>query len=129
MRASHELQKQAFISTLANKLIIESSNPDKKGNLRAGPVDLAREYDASFFTFLYKALLDGLKPSVGYDKKTEGKVDKAIVKVNNTVTKVDSLVSKIHKFKEARKARREDRKKERQAKKDSIKQANENNGN
>jgi hypothetical protein len=115
-----ELQKQGFISTLANNLIIDKSNPDKKGNLRPGPIDLVREPDVSFFSFLYKALLDGLKPSVGYDKKTENKVAATIVKVSTTVAKVDTLLNRFNKFKEARKARRAERKKERQAKKDSL---------
>jgi len=123
-----ELQKQGFISTLANNLIIDRNNPDKNGSLRPGPVDLKRPPDVSFFSFLYKALLDGIKPSVGYDKKTEGKVARAIVKVTTTVTKVDSLISRFNKFKDARKARRAARKKERQAKKDSLNKLKESKG-
>ncbi len=124
-----ELQKQGFISTLANNLIIKSNNPDNTGKLRPGPIDLERDPDVSFFSFLYKALLDGLKPSVGYDKKKEGQVAKAIVKVNTTVAKVDTLMSRFNKFKEARKVRREERKKQRQAKKDSLNKTGENKGN
>jgi len=124
-----ELQKQGLLSTLANNLIIDKNNPDNKGNLRPGPIDLVREPDVSFFSFLYKALLDGLKPSVGYDKKTEGKVAKAIVKVSTTVAKVDTLMSRFNKFKEARKARREERKMKRQAKKDSLNKTSESKGN
>jgi hypothetical protein len=116
-----ELQKQGFISALANNLIIESNNPDKKGVLRPGPIDLQREPDVSFFSFLYKALLDGIKPSVGFDKKTETDVNTAIVKVSN-------LVNKINEFKEKRKARREEHKKERQAKRDSLNKVKENKG-
>jgi hypothetical protein len=111
-----ELQTQGFISKLANTLIIEDANPDKKGNFRPGPIDLKREEHTSFFSFLYKALLDGLKPSVGYDKKTENKVDKAIVKVN-------SLVDKFKVFEANRKEKRAERKKarkERKMQKDST---------
>jgi len=108
-----ELQKQGLISALANNLILESNNPDKKGVFRSGPVDLKREPDLSFFSFLYKALLDGIKPSVGYDKKTETKVNVAIVKVSN-------LLNTIKTFQQDRKQRREERKKERQAKRDSL---------
>ncbi len=111
-----ELQKQGLISMLANNLIIQSNNPGKNGVLRPGPIDLKREPTTSFFSFLYKGLLDGLKPSVGFDKKTETKLDTAIVKVS-------TLVDKFNKFKEDRKTRREERKKQRQAKKDSIKQS------
>lgn len=97
------LKTQGFISTIANSLIIENSNPDKKGNFRPGPISLSREPTTSFFSFLYKGLLTGLKPSVGFDAKTEGKVNKVIEKVG-------SLVDKFNKFKENRKLRREERK-------------------
>jgi hypothetical protein len=111
-----ELQKQGLISILANNLIIQSNNPGKNGMLRPGPIDLKREPATSFFSFLYKGLLDGIKPSVGFDKKTETKLDTAIVKVSN-------LVDKFNKFKENRKQKREERKEKRQAKRDSIKQS------
>ncbi|CAN5492062.1 hypothetical protein BH09BAC6_BH09BAC6_22930 [soil metagenome] len=110
-----ELQKQGFISLLANKLILDASNPGKDGILRPGPIDLKREPTVSFFSFLYKGLLDGLKPSVGYDKKTEGKVNKAIVKVGN-------LLDKFNQFKEDRKKRKEERKLKRQAAKEAKEQ-------
>ncbi|HEY2583652.1 MAG TPA: hypothetical protein VGI43_17715 [Mucilaginibacter sp.] len=85
-----ELQKQGFISLLANNLIIENSNPNKKGVFRPGPIDLKRDSTVSFFSFLYKGLLDGLKPSVGYSKKTENRI-------NNTVQKVSKLFDKLKK--------------------------------
>jgi hypothetical protein len=100
---------------LANKLILDASNPGKDGILRPGPIDLKREPTVSFFSFLYKGLLDGLKPSVGYDKKTEGKVNKAIVKVGN-------LLDKFNQFKEDRKKRKEERKLKRQAAKEAKEQ-------
>lgn len=107
------LQKQGFISKIANALIIENANPDKNGKLRPGPINLKREPTVSFFSFLYKGLLDGLKPSVGFDKKTEGKVDKVVAKVG-------ILVDKFNEFKANRKQRKAERQARRQAKKDSI---------
>nr|WP_183564517.1 hypothetical protein [Mucilaginibacter sp. SP1R1]MBB6151260.1 hypothetical protein [Mucilaginibacter sp. SP1R1] len=104
------LQKQGLISMLANDLVIEDNNPDKKGVFRPGPINLPRDPKVSFFSFLYKGLLDGLKPSVGFDKKTENKV-------NNAVTKVGNLLDKFSKFKADRKQKREERKKEKEAKK------------
>ncbi|HEY4326317.1 MAG TPA: hypothetical protein VGN20_20190 [Mucilaginibacter sp.] len=85
-----ELQKLGFISMLANDLIIEDNNPNKKGAFRPGPIDLKRDSTVSFFSFLYKGLLDGLKPSVGYNKKTE-------IKINNTLEKVTKLFDKLKK--------------------------------
>ncbi|MBC7400316.1 MAG: hypothetical protein H7289_10245 [Mucilaginibacter sp.] len=107
-----QLQTQGFISKIANSLIIENDNP-KKGVFRPGPIDLQREPTTSFFSFLYKGLLDGLKPSVGFDKKTEGKV-------NKVVAKVSTLVDKFNQFKTDRKQRKLERQARRQAKKDSI---------
>jgi len=104
------LQKQGFISTLANELIINDSNPDRKGHFHTGPISLKRDPDVSFFSFLYKALLNGLKPSVGYDEKTENKVNKAI-------TKVTGIINTFKEFKEKRKERREERRKKREEKK------------
>jgi hypothetical protein len=80
---------------------------------RPGPIDLQREPTTSFFSFLYKGLLDGLKPSVGFDKKTEGKV-------NKVVAKLSTLIDKFNEFKEKRKQRKLERQTRRQAKKDSI---------
>ncbi|MDR3694521.1 hypothetical protein [Mucilaginibacter sp.] len=117
-----ELQKQGFFSALANNLILEKNNPGKDSVLRPGPIDLEREPDISFFSFLYKALLDGLKPSVGYDKKTESQV-------NTTIVKVSNLVNTIKEFKEKRKERRAARKMARQAKRDSLNKIKENKGN
>lgn len=104
------LQKQGLISTLANELIINDSNPDRKGHFHPGPISLKRDPDVSFFSFLYKALLDGLKPSVGYDEKTENKVNKAI-------TKVTGIINTFKEFKEKRKERRDERRKKREEKK------------
>ena len=106
------LQTQGFISKLANTLIIEDENPDKKGIFRPGPIDIKRDPRVSFFSFLYKALLDGLKPSVGFDKKTEGKVNKAIGKVTN-------LVDKFKAYKANRQIKKEERQQAREAKKEA----------
>jgi len=122
VQGKSDLQKQGFISSLANTLIIEDNNPDKKGVFRPGPIDVKRDSTTSFFSFLYKALLEGLKPSVGFDKKTESTVTKA-------VTKVSTLVDKFNKASDDRKKKREERKKEKQAKKDSINRSKQNQGN
>ncbi|BAU56129.1 hypothetical protein [Mucilaginibacter gotjawali] len=122
VEGKNELQKLGFFSALANNLILEQNNPGKDSVLRPGPIDLKREPDVSFFSFLYKALLDGLKPSVGYDKKTESQV-------NTTIVKVSNLVNTIKEFKEKRKERRAARKMARQAKRDSLNKIKENKGN
>ncbi len=116
------LQNQGLVSLLANKFVIEPNNPGKNGIFRPGPIDLKREPTVSFFSFLYKGLLDGVKPSVGFDKKKETKVAAAVVKVNKLINKANTLVDKFKEFKENRKEKRELRR----AKKDSIKKAKQN---
>jgi hypothetical protein len=113
------LHKQGLVSYIANKFVIEPNNPGKNGILRPGPVDLKREATMSFFTFLYKGLLDGVKPSVGFNKKKENTVQVASEKVDILINKANTLVDKFKKFKEDRKERRELRR----AKRDSIKKA------
>jgi hypothetical protein len=105
-----DLQAQGLISTVANSLIIENSNPDRKGNFRPGPINLKRDPTTSFFSFLYKGLLDGLKPSVGFDAKTEGTITKV-------AEKVGSVIESFNKFKENRKLRREERKRKKEEEK------------
>jgi hypothetical protein len=113
VEGTNQLKTQGFISKVANSLIIANDNPDKKGNFRPGPINLKRDPTVSFFSFLYKGLLDGLKPSVGFSKKTEGTV-------NKIVTKVTTLVEKFNQFKENRRKRKLERQARRQAEKDSI---------
>jgi len=116
------LVKQGLISKIANTLIIDDDNPDKKGNFRPGPINLKREPTWSFFSFLYKGLLDGLKPSVGFTKQTENNVNKAVIKVNDAVNKAGGLINKFNKFKDDRKKRREEKKHEKELKKQQEEQ-------
>lgn len=115
------LVKQGFISKIANALIIENDNPDKKGNFRPGPINLNREPTVSFFSFLYKALLDGIKPSVGFSKKTENNI-------NTAVTQIGGLLDKFDKFKATRKQKREAKKKEEEMKKQQEQQTKKDKG-
>jgi hypothetical protein len=108
VKGVNTLQKQGFISKLANTLIIKDSNPDKGGNFRPGPVNFRRDPSLSFFSFLYKCLLDGIKPSVGYSKNMEGDV-------NDALATGDALSAKNNRDKQERKEKRQ---KEKQVKKE-----------
>jgi len=101
-----ELQRQGLISTIANSIIIEDSNPDRKGRFRPGPISLVREPTVSFFSFLYKCLLDGLKPSVGFDEKTENKVANTVKKVTGLISDFKQLKENYRKKREAKKAQK-----------------------
>ncbi|PJJ83822.1 hypothetical protein [Mucilaginibacter auburnensis] len=103
-------ENQGLLSTVANSLIIENDNPDSKGVFRPGPVNMGREPTVSFFSFLYKGLLEGIKPSIGLDKKTEGSIQKV-------AEKVSSVLDQFKKFKENRKLRREERRRKKEQEK------------
>lgn len=108
-----KLQKQGFVSSVAN-MVLPTSNPDKKGHFLPGPVNYRREPTASFFNFLWKALFDGLKPSVGFTDEKEQKL-------NNTVKKVEEVKTGFNEAKSSIKQALEERRKER-AKKRAEKQ-------
>lgn len=122
VEGQRKLQTQGLISKIANSLIIENDNPDKKGKFRPGPINLKREPTVAFFSFLYQGLLDGLKPSVGFTAKTENTV-------NKVVEKVGGIIDKFNKFKENRKLRKEERQKKRQAEKEAEEKVKKEQGN
>ncbi|RYZ98601.1 MAG: Rieske (2Fe-2S) protein [Sphingobacteriaceae bacterium] len=119
-----ELQKQGLISKVANTFFLDHDNPDSKGNFRPGPISLARDPKLSFFSFLYKALLDGLKPSVGFDEKTENQVNKTVATVSKLVKKINNI-SIFKKDTPAEKAAKEKEKAQKKKEKEAEKAAEE----
>ncbi len=86
---SNELEKRDLISAIANSLVINNDNPDKKGELRIGKTTAERINSASFFNLMWKSVFAGLKESVGFtlgspdtqqtkplDKKTQRKLER-----------------------------------------------------
>ncbi|MBE7176612.1 MAG: hypothetical protein INR69_09425 [Mucilaginibacter polytrichastri] len=117
-RDGTELAKQSFVSRVANA-VLPSANPDSKGNFLSGPVSYRREPTASFFNFLWKAIFDGLKPSVGFTKEREQKLNNTVEKVGDVVTGFgeakSSLTDALRERREARRKQREARKAEKEA--------------
>lgn len=74
VKGKDRLVKQGLISFLANALIIRSDNPDANGLLVTAPVELKRAESASFFSFVWKALLQGVKYSVGLTPQKEKEI-------------------------------------------------------
>lgn len=101
-----KLSKQGFISTLANTLVIQTNNPKQNGAFTAGPINYQRAPTTSFFNFMWKGLLDGIKPSVGFDKRTE-------TNITDVATGVNSLLDVLKERKKKNKIKREERRKER----------------
>jgi hypothetical protein len=106
-----ELSKQGFISKLANVLVIRSDNPKSNGEFIAGNVNYMKAPETSFFSYLWKGILDGVKPSVGFDKRTEKGITDA-------VSEVGSLIDLLKERKEKNKIKREQRKNEREQKRE-----------
>ncbi|MGV8877504.1 MAG: hypothetical protein ACOH2A_00600 [Sphingobacteriaceae bacterium] len=104
-----KLEKQSLISTLANTLVIRTNNPKNNGEFVSGSINYRRVPTASFFNFLWKGLLDGIKPSVGFDKRTENNI-------TDVVTGASELLSDYKEMKRKNKIKRNERRKERAVK-------------
>jgi len=88
---------KGWISFLANNLIINSANPGREGEFVQAKINYTRAPTASFFSFLYKTLFQGIRHSIGFTAEKE----KAI--------KVQ--IEKFEKMKSDRDERRENRRK------------------
>jgi hypothetical protein len=73
-KGEDRLVKQGLMSFLANALIIRSDNPDANGVLIKAPVLRERVETASFFNFIWKTLLQGVKYSVGLTPQKEKEI-------------------------------------------------------
>ena len=61
-----------LVSLFANLFILKHNNPDGPGQIpRTFNVDFKRPIDFPFFKSVWRSMLLGLKPSVGYDEKTQ----------------------------------------------------------
>ncbi|NNU34696.1 hypothetical protein HK413_12650 [Mucilaginibacter sp. S1162] len=69
---TNAILKKKLIETLfANLFILKHNNPDKEGEIpRTFNVNYTRPINTTFFSTLWKTLLIGIKPAVGYDDKT-----------------------------------------------------------
>jgi len=74
------LVRQGLMSFLANAMIINSDNPQADGVLVAAPIKFEREKTASFFSFIWKTLFQGIKYSVGVTSEKEKRIREQIAK-------------------------------------------------
>jgi hypothetical protein len=74
------LAKKALLSILANALIIYSDNPSSDGKFTSAKIDFKREPTASFFSFVWKTLFQGVKFSVGVTPQKEAEIKSQIAK-------------------------------------------------
>lgn len=74
----NRLVKQGLMSFLANAMIINSDNPGSEGVLRTANIRYSRVETASFFSFVWKTLFQGIKYSVGITPEKERKIKSQI---------------------------------------------------
>jgi hypothetical protein len=74
------LRKKALLSILANALVIFSDNPSKDGKFTSAAISFKREPTASFFSYIWKTLFQGVKYSVGITPQKEAEIKAHITK-------------------------------------------------
>lgn len=74
------LAKKALLSILANALVIYSDNPSKDGKFTSAGINFKREPTASFFSYIWKTLFQGVKFSVGVTPQKEAEIRAQVAK-------------------------------------------------
>lgn len=74
VKGEDRLVKQGWMSILANALIISPDNPRKDGVFVTAPIHFKRPDSASFFSFIWKTLFQGIKHSIGMTKAKEAEI-------------------------------------------------------
>lgn len=87
------------VNTLANKFIINDSNPDANEKFHPGPINYKRPLTASFFNFFWKSLFEGVKASAGVTKEREAKLMNTAESADKTVGKVKGFLKGVFKKK------------------------------
>ena len=115
-----ELKKQGFASALASVFVINSQNPDNRGQFTKGSIYFVRPPEASFFSFLWKSLFSGIKESVGVSREKEKSLKNTAKTIGNAVEgfkgDIQMIKEKLHERKERRQQKREEKKLEKAAK-------------
>lgn len=85
VEGKERLVKQGLLSILANALVIDSDNPNKKGKFTSATVNYKRKETASFFSFIWRSLFEGVKYSVGVTPKKEAEIDAQVSKFEKMI--------------------------------------------
>lgn len=80
VKGEDRLVKKGLISFLANALVINSDNPNSKGVFINASIVHKRVETASFFSFIWKTLFQGVKYSVGLTPQKEQKIKAQIAR-------------------------------------------------
>lgn len=74
----NRLVKQGWMSFLANAIILNPNNPNSKGEFVTANLSYERKRSGSFFYFIWRTLLQGIKHSVGVTVEKEQKIKNQI---------------------------------------------------
>ena len=74
------LVKKGLLSILANALVIYSDNPSKEGKFTPATINFRRQPTASFFSYIWKSLYQGVKYSVGVTPQKEAEIKAQVAK-------------------------------------------------
>ena len=74
------LVKQGLLSILANALVLYSDNPSADGKFTSATINYKKEPTASFFSFIWRTLFEGVKYSVGVTPQKQAEIDAHVQK-------------------------------------------------
>lgn len=95
--------RRGLVSFLANRFIINDSNPDANGEYHPGPISFPRPPEYTFWRYTWKSLLDGIKPSVGMDAEREARLERRTESAKNTVERTGNFFRNLFRKKEEEK--------------------------
>lgn len=116
----NKLKKSGILSLLANHMVLENENPRSDGKLVKSRFNLMRNKDQSFFGFIWKGLLRGIKESVGLDHEME----KELRVQANRYNDFKKFTKELKENREQRKTKRLLKRKERELKEKSNSKLN-----
>ncbi len=85
VEGKERLVKQGLLSILANALVINSDNPTNQGKFTAATINYERQPTASFFSFIWRSLFQGVKYSVGVTPQKEAEIDAQVAKFEKMI--------------------------------------------
>ncbi len=105
-----QLIKLNFASKVANAVLINADNPNKKGEFTVGNVYYKRPATMSFFAFMWQGLFTGIKESVGVSREREEKLKKNAEQVGTAVKNISGAYKGIKERLLQKKKERQERK-------------------
>lgn len=80
VEGKNRLVKLGLFSMLANSLVIRPDNPDANGIMVPASIYFQRDPKISFFSFIWKTLLQGIKYTVGLTPEKQAEIDGQIAR-------------------------------------------------